>query len=287
MDNIDAGRAGIFKIGGDLPVVRLGFGTMRLTGPGIWGPPADREEALATLRAVPEAGIDFIDTADSYGPDIAEDLIREALHPYGKVHVATKAGLTRSGPDEWTPHGDPEYLIRQAHKSRERLGVERIDLWQLHRIDPKVPRDEQFAAVRTLLNDGVIRHAGLSEVDVSEIEAARRVFPVSTVQNRYNLADRSSEAVVDYCERERIGFIPWFPLAAGRLAGPGGTLDKIAAVHGATNGQIALAWLLRRSPVMLPIPGTSRVSHLLDNARSVTIELSDSEFRSLSQASNT
>jgi pyridoxine 4-dehydrogenase len=285
MESIDAGRAGTFRIGGDMPVVRLGFGTMRLTGPGIWGEPVDRQEAIETLRSVPQAGINFVDTADSYGPDVTECLIREALQPYDNVHIATKAGLMRSGPDVWTAHGDPAYLIRQAHRSRELLNVERIDLWQLHRIDPKVPRDEQFAAVRTLLDDGVIRHAGLSEVDVSEIEAARRVFPVSTVQNRYNLADRGSEAVLDYCERERIGFIPWFPLAAGRLAGPGGMLDRIALAHGATTGQIALAWLLRRSPVMLPIPGTSRVSHLMENARAAAIALSDAEYRSIGQAS--
>ena len=220
MTNANAAEAGTFMIGGDLAVVRLGFGAMRITGPGIWGPPIDREEALRTLRSIPEVGMDFVDTADSYGPDISEELVREALHPYGTVRVATKAGLTRSGPDEWTPHGDPNYLIRQAERSREILGVERIDLWQLHRIDPKVPRDEQFSAVRTLIDRGVIRHAGLSQVGIEEIEAARKVFPVATVQNRYNLADRESEAVLDFCERERIGFIPWFPLAAAEKYAP-------------------------------------------------------------------
>ncbi len=282
MTNANAAEAGIFKIGGDLAVVRLGFGAMRVTGPGIWGPPTDREEALRTLRSIPEVGMDFVDTADSYGPDISEELVREVLHPYGAVRVATKAGLTRSGPDEWTPHGDPDYLIRQAERSREILGVERIDLWQLHRIDPKVPRDEQFSAVRTLIDRGVIRHAGLSQVGIEEIKAAGKVFPVATVQNRYNLADRESEAVLDFCERERIGFIPWFPLAAGRLAGSGGVLDQIAARHQATAGQIALAWLLRRSPVILPIPGTGRVSHLIENAQAASIRLTDAEFGALS-----
>lgn len=256
-----------FAIGGDMPVRRLGFGAMRIAGPGVWGPPEDREAVLATLRRVPELGIELIDTADSYGPDVSEPLIREALFPYGpRLHIATKAGLTRPGPDQWRPRGDPDYLIRQAHRSREQLGVERIDLWQLHRIDPAVPADEQFAAVAQLRDAGVIRHAGLSEVGVEQIAAARRFFPVATVQNRYNLADRQSEAVVDYCEAHGIGFIPWFPLAAGRLTEPGSVLDRIAGDHAATAGQVALAWLLRRSPMILPIPGTSSVAHLEENA---------------------
>lgn len=280
----NAAKAGTFAIGGDLVVNRLGFGAMRLTGPGIWGPPKDREGALRTLRALPGLGVDFIDTADSYGPDISEPLIREALHPYDGLHVATKAGLTRSGPDQWRPHGDPAYLVRQAEGSRARLGVDRIDLWQLHRIDPAVPRDAQFATVAGLLERGVIRHAGLSQVSVEEIEAARRVFPVSTVQNLYNLADRSSEDVLDYCEKNGIGFIPWYPLAAGRLAQPGGQLDSIAKTHGATTGQIALAWLLRRSPVMLPIPGTGQVAHLEENVAAADITLSDAEFAALDKA---
>jgi len=283
MTNLNASASGRFLIGGDMPITRLGFGAMRVTGPGIWGPPQDRGEVLRTLRRVPELGIDFIDTADSYGPNVSEELISEALRPYGHIRVATKAGLTRPGPDSWTPHGDPDYLIRQALSSRERLGVEQIDLWQLHRIDPKVGRDEQFAAIRALLDDGVIRHAGLSQVTVEEIEAARKVFPVATVQNLYNLSDRSSEDVVDYCERNEIGFIPWYPLAAGRLAVPGGVLDRIASHHAATSGQIALAWLLKRSPVILPIPGTGQVAHLEENVGGATIMLSDADFAALDE----
>ena len=285
MTHPDAARAGTFTIGGDLAVVRLGFGAMRITGPGIWGPPRDRAEALTTLRRIPELGINFIDTADSYGPNVSEELIREALHPYGgRVHIATKAGLRRPGPDAWQPHGDPDYLVRQAHASRDRLGVDQIDLWQLHRIDPAVPRGEQFAAVRMLLDTGVIRHAGLSQVTVEEIEAARRVFPVSTVQNLYNLADRSSEDVLDHCERHGIGFIPWFPLASGKLAGKGTLLDRIASGHGASPGQIALAWLLKRSPVILPIPGTGQVAHLEENVGAADIALRDEEFAALDEA---
>lgn len=268
-----------FDIGGDMTVHRLGFGSMRLPGPGVWGQPHDRRAALETLRRVPEVGIDLIDTADSYGPDVAEPLIREALFPYpAGLHIATKAGLRRTGPDGWMPHGDPAYLIQQADRSRDLLGVERIDLWQLHRIDPAVPAAEQFHAVRQLLDSGVIRHAGLSEVGIDDIRAAQKVFPVATVQNRYNLADRASEAIVDYCTAEGIGFIPWFPLAAGRLAGPGSALDRIARARGATAGQIAIAWLLRRSPVILPIPGTSNVAHLEQNVGALAIALSDDEF---------
>jgi pyridoxine 4-dehydrogenase len=276
-----AAASGTFKIGGEITVNRLGFGAMRLTGTGIWGPPKDRPEALRVLRRLPELGVDFIDTADAYGPEVSENLIREALHPYKGLLIATKGGLTRSGPDRWTPKGDPQYLVSAAHKSRERLGVDSIALWQLHRIDPGVPRDEQFAAVKSLLDGGVIQHAGLSEVSVKEIEAARKVFPVATVQNRYNLVDRQSEAVLDYCEKHNIGFIPWFPLAAGDLAGPDGPLDKIAHAHKASPGAIALAWLLKRSPVMLPIPGTSQVKHLEENVAAAAIKLSDEEFESL------
>ncbi|SDA35909.1 aldo/keto reductase [Sphingomonas sp. NFR15] len=274
-----------FSIGGDMPVNRLGYGSMRLTGRGIWGPPSNRETALRTLRRVPELGIDLIDTADSYGPGITEPLIHEALYPYRTgLHVATKAGLTRPGPEEWVPRGDPEYLLAQAERSREILDVERIDLWQLHRVDPKVPRDEQFAAVRQLIDTGVIRHAGLSEVGIDDIVAARAVFPVATVQNRYNLADRASETIVDYCEAHHIGFIPWFPLAAGRLTEAGSVLEIIAARHDATAGQIAIAWLLRRSPVILPIPGTTSVAHLEENVRAMDIALTDEEFEQLDQA---
>lgn len=280
----DAHAAGTFKIGGDREVVRLGYGAMRIAGPGVWGPPRDREAALATLRRLPALGVNFIDTADSYGPDISEPLIREALHPYDGLFVATKAGLKRPGPDQWAPHGDPDYLIAQAHRSRELLGVETIDLWQLHRIDPRVPAREQFDAIARLLAEGVIRHAGLSQVTVEEIAAARAVFPVATVQNRYNLGDRSSEDVLDYCAREGIGFIPWYPLSAGKLTEKGSVLDRIAHDHGATPGQIALAWLLQRSPVMLPIPGTGQVHHLEENVAAAAIRLSDEAFAELDEA---
>ena len=277
-------HSGTFKIGGDLAVNRLGYGAMRITGPGIWGEPVDRAACLRTLRRLPEIGVNFIDTADSYGPHVSEELIREALHPSAGLVVATKAGLTRTGPNQWIPRGQPEYLVQQAHGSLRRLGVEQIDLWQLHRIDVRVPRDEQFAAIRSLIDAKVIRHAGLSEVSVAEIEAAQKVFPVATVQNRYNLADRASEDVLAYCETHGIGFIPWYPLAAGDLSKPGGTLDVLARRHGATPGQIALAWLLKRSPVMLPIPGTSKVAHLEENVGAADVTLSDDEFRELSSA---
>src|SRR6266851_267440 len=246
MSAIDASLSGQFRIG-NITINRLGYGAMRLTGAGIWGPPSDRKAALATLRRLPEVGVNFIDTANSYGPDVSEQLIREALHPYEGMLIATKAGLTRPGPDQWIPNGRPAYLIAQAKGSLRKLGVEQIDLWQLHRIDPRVPRDEQFGAVRRLLDDGIIRHAGLSEVSVADIEAARQVFPVTTVQNRYNLVDRGSEQVLAYCAAANIGFIPWFPLAAGELIRPGGLVDRIARAHGATTGQVALAWLLQRS----------------------------------------
>jgi pyridoxine 4-dehydrogenase len=282
---VSARRSGIFEIGGETPVHRLGFGAMRITGNGVWGEPENRAEALRVLRRLSEIGVDFVDTADSYGPNVSEELIREALAPYDRIIVATKAGLTRTGPNRWIPLGRPEYLIQQAHASRLRLGVETIDLWQLHRIDPSVPRDEQFAAIKSLIDDKVIRHAGLSEVSVEEIEAAARVFPVATVQNKYNLGDRASEAVLDHCATRGVGFIPWYPLAAGALARPGGALDRIAAAHRATPGQIALAWLLKRSPVMLPIPGTSQVAHLMENVEAAEIELSGGEFEALSAGS--
>ena len=269
------------KIAKAIEVTRLGFGAMRIVGPGIWGEPADRNEVIRTLKRLPAVGVNFIDTADSYGPNVSEDLIREALHPYGDIVVATKAGLARTGPDKWIPLGRPEYLIQQAHASRRRLGVEQIALWQLHRIDPKVPRDEQFGAVRELLDSGVIGHAGLSEVSIADIEAAARVFEVASVQNRYNLFNRDSEAILQHCEARGIAFIPWSPLSAGGLTRPGTPLDTIAKQHRATPGQIALAWLLRRSPVMLPIPGTSKVSHLEANMAALSIELSDAESEAL------
>ena len=261
-----ATQSGTFRIGGELPVHRLGFGAMRVTGPGIWGPPADRAEALRTLRRVPELGIDFIDTADSYGPHVSEELLREALHPYTGLVIATKAGLERPGPDRWVPNGRPEYLIAACKASLKRLGLARIDLWQLHRIDPKVPRDEQFGAVRRLIDEGLVRFAGLSQASIEEIEAAARVFPVATVQNRYSLDDTADDEVLAYCEGRGIGFIPWYPLAAGALAQGEGR-------QGATPSQYALAWLLARSPVMLPIPGTSKVKHLEENAAAAALKL--------------
>jgi pyridoxine 4-dehydrogenase len=276
-----AAQSGRFRIGGTFDVNRLGFGAMRIVGKGIWGPPADRAEALKTLRRLPDLGVDFIDTADSYGPNFSEELIREALSPYGPVHVATKGGLSRTGPNIWIPVGRPEYLIQQANTSRWRLGVETIDLWQLHRIDPKVPAGEQFDAIATLIRDKVIRCAGLSEVTVAQIEAASKVFPVATVQNRYNFMDRASEEALDHCEKNAIGFIPWAPLDAGASARPGSALDAIARKHKATPGQIALAWLLKRSPVMLPIPGTSKVAHLEENVGAAAIKLTDDEFATL------
>ena len=280
-NGLDARKSGSFKIGGEIPIHRLGFGAMRVTGQGIWGPPENRDEALRTLKRVPELGIDFIDTADSYGPDISEQLIREALYPYEGIVIATKAGLERPGPGVWDVNGDPKRLRAQAEESCKKLGVDRIDLWQLHRIDPKVPREEQFAAIRSMLDDGLIRYAGLSEVSVQDIKDAEEVFPVATVQNKYNLVDRASEDVLEYCEAEGIGFIPWYPLAAGDLAKPGSLLDGIAKRHAATPSQIALAWVLQRSPVMLPIPGTGKVKHLEENVAAVNITVSDAEFEEL------
>ncbi len=277
----NAAQSGRFRIGGAFEVNRLGFGAMRIVGKGVWGPPEDRAEALRTLKRLPDLGVDLVDTADSYGPGFSEDLIREALHPYGAIKVATKGGLARTGPNVWIPLGRPEYLIQQAYTSRWRLGVEAIDLWQLHRIDAKVPADEQFDAIRTLLRDGVIRTAGLSEVNVAQIEAASKYFPVATVQNRYNLGDRASEATLDYCAGRGVGFIPWYPLNAGVLAREGSALDAIARRREATPGQIALAWLLKRSPVMLPIPGTGKAAHVEENVGAAAIALTDEEFDEL------
>jgi pyridoxine 4-dehydrogenase len=278
---LDARKSGSFKIGGDIEVHRLGFGAMRITGPRIWGPPLDSAEAIRTLKRLPELGINFVDTADSYGPDVSEQLVHETLYPYDGILIATKAGLTRPGPGSWERDGRPDYLRKEAIKSREQLGLQQIGLWQLHSIDPKVPRDEQFAAVKSLQDDGIIRHAGLSNVSVADIEAASKVFNVATVQNLYNLVDRGSEDVLAYCEKHGIGFIPWYPLAAGRLAKSGSILDAVAKAHDATPSQIALAWVLKRSPVMLPIPGTSKVAHLEENVAAVNIQLSDEEFDAL------
>lgn len=281
MANPDAGKSGTFKIGGEIEINRLGFGAMRITGKGVWGEPADPAEAIRTLKRLPELGVNFVDTADSYGPDISERMIREALHPYRGMLIATKAGLVRTGPDRWSPVGRPEYLVQEAHKSLRNLGLEQIGLWQLHRIDPKVPRNEQFDAIKGLKEAGVIRHVGLSQVSVEEIEAASEFFEVATVQNRYNLVDRSSEDVLDYCGAKGIGFIPWYPLSAGKLAAKGTALDAAAERHKTQPGEIALAWLLERSPVMLPIPGTSKVAHLEENVAAAAITLSAEEFADL------
>jgi pyridoxine 4-dehydrogenase len=287
MTEIDASLSGKFTIGGDIIINRLGFGAMRITGPGIWGEPEDRSEALRVLKHLPEVGVNFIDTADSYGPFVSEGLIAEALHPYEGLLIATKGGLVRPGvtEGEWPRVGDPNYLGQCVRMSLRRLKIDRVDLWQLHRIDGKVPQDEQFGAIREFIDQGFIRHAGLSQVTVAQIDAARKVFPVATVQNRYNLADRADEAVLDYCEANGIGFIPWYPLAAGDLAKPGGMVDTLAKAKRATPGQIALAWMLKRSPVMLPIPGTGRVTHLEENVAGAAVALTDEEFAELDAAS--
>ncbi|KUH66832.1 oxidoreductase [Mycolicibacterium novocastrense] len=278
-----AQASGTFTIG-DLTVNRLGFGAMRLTGEGVWGPPQDRDECLRVLRRAVDLGVNFIDTANSYGPYVSEELIREALHPYDGVVVATKAGLLRTGPDVWPVLGYPEYLRQECEMSLRRLGVDTIDLFQLHRIDTKFPAEDQVGELLELQREGKIRHIGLSEVTVEQLEAAQKVAPIVTVQNMYNLSVRSAEPVLDACEAQDIGFIPWFPLAAGPLAAPDGPLQRIAADHHATPSQLALAWLLKRSPVMLPIPGTSKVAHLEENVAAAEIELTDDEFETLSKA---
>jgi aryl-alcohol dehydrogenase-like predicted oxidoreductase len=270
---------------GSLTVHRLGFGTMQLTGPGVWGPPADHDGAVAVIRRAVELGVDLIDTADSYGPDVAEELVREALHPYqGTVRIATKAGFIRTGPGQWVECGRPEYLRQQCEGSLRRLGVERIDLFQLHRVDPGVPADDQFGVLADLRNEGKVAEVGLSEVSVDQVEAAVRIVPVVSVQNQYNIAQRGADAVVDHCESNGIGFIPWFPLASGKLSRPGGPLDTVAHQLGATVSQVCLAWLLRRSPVMLPIPGTSSPEHLDDNCAAAGLTLTDDQYRELTDA---
>jgi pyridoxine 4-dehydrogenase len=267
-------KSGTFHIGGDTPVHRLGFGAMRLTGEGIWGEPADHDECIAVLRRALELGITLIDTADSYGPFVSERLIAEALHPYPEnLLIATKAGFQRSGPGQWEPDGRPEYLRERCESSLVRLKLDRIDLFQLHRIDSKVPMEDQIGALRELQSEGKIRHIGLSEVTVEQIQAVRRLTPVATVQNLYNLSDRHSETVLDYCTAENIGFIPWYPLATGSLANPDSPLSQAAARLEATPGQLALAWLLKKSPVMLPIPGTSKVDHLESNTKAALLEI--------------
>ena len=280
---LSASASGTFSIGGDLPVVRLGYGTMQLTGEGVWGPPRDRDAAVAVLRRAVSLGVTFFDTADSYGPEVAEDLLREALHPYADdVVIATKAGLTRQGPGVWTPVGRPAYLRQQAELSLRRLGLETIDLFQLHRIDPEVPLEDQVGELKALQHEGKIRHIGLSEVDVAQLKQAQQVATIATVQNLFNLTDRSAEPLLDYSTEQGIGFIPWFPLATGNLVKEGGPLADLATEHGATPSQLALAWLLKRSPVMLPIPGTSSIDHLDDNVGAASIELTDEEFEALS-----
>jgi aryl-alcohol dehydrogenase-like predicted oxidoreductase len=277
-----ASKSGTIHLGGDLAVHRLGFGAMRITGDGVWGPPKDRDEALRVLRRAIELGVNLIDTAESYGPKVSEELIAEALHPYPKdLVIATKGGFDRSGPGQWIVNCRPERLHEELDGSLKRLRLERIDVYQLHRIDPDVPEDDQFGFLTDAQRTGKIRHIGLSEVTVEQIERARRHFTVVSVQNRYNLSDREWEPVLDYCEQANIAFIPWFPLQTGKLAQEGGPLARIAAVHGATPAQVALAWLLRRSPVMLPIPGTSKVRHLEENMAGAGIELSEEEVKSL------
>jgi aryl-alcohol dehydrogenase-like predicted oxidoreductase len=280
-----ARASGEFAIGGDLPVVRLGYGAMQIPGPGVWGEPRDHDEVIRVLRRAIELGVRFIDTADSYGPEVSERIIHEALHPYpDDLVIATKAGLTRPGPGRWERNGKPEYLKAEAEKSLRLLGLERIELFQLHRVDPEVPLAEQLGALIELQAEGKIGRIGLSEVSVPEIEAARAITPIDTVQNLYNLSDRGAESVLDYCERENIGFIPWFPMATGRLASAGGPLRRIADEQGVTPAQLALAWLLARSPVLLPIPGTSTVAHLEENLAAGVIELTPDQTRQLDAA---
>jgi len=280
-----ATASGTFEIGGDLPVNRLGYGTMQLPGPGVWGDPADRDAALAVLRRAVELGVNLIDTADAYGPFVTDALIREALHPYpSDLVIATKAGFTRQGPGQWTPVGRPEYLRQQVELSLRNLAVERIDLLQLHRIDPTVPAEDQIGELAALQSEGKIRHIGLSEVTVAEIKQAQKVANIVSVQNLYNLANRKSEEVLNFAEQQNIAFIPWFPLATGQLAAAGGPLASSAKKHDSSPSQLALAWLLRRSPVILPIPGTSSVAHLEDNLAAAAIELTDDEFQALTDA---
>jgi pyridoxine 4-dehydrogenase len=278
----NAAAAGTFDIGGDLRVNRLGFGAMRITGKGIWGDPENPEEARAVLKRAVELGINLIDTADSYGPHVSERLIGETLHPYPEdLVIATKGGLLRDGPGQWRRDARPEHLREACEGSLKRLKLDRIDLYQLHRIDPRVPAEEPLGALAELREEGKIRHIGLSEVSVEQIQRAQQIVPIVSVQNRYNLTDRDSEDVLDFCEREGIGFIPWFPLATGDLARPGGPLDEIATRYGASPGQVALAWLLWRSPVILPIPGTSSVEHLVENVAAASLELDEEEFAEL------
>ncbi len=276
---VPAAESGTFRIGGDLEVRRLGYGAMQITGKGVWGPPADPGRAVAVLRRAVELGVTLIDTADSYGPNVSEELIVRALHPYpAELVIATKGGFERSGPNRWQTNGRPAHLREACEGSLRRLRVDRIDLYQLHRIDPKVPAADSLGELARLQQEGKIRHIGLSEVNAQEIEHARTIVPIVSVQNRYNLAERGAEDVLDQCEREGIGFLPWYPLLTGKLAEPGGPVDAAASRLGATPAQVALAWLLRRSPVMLPIPGTSSVDHLEENVAAAGLRLSDEQF---------
>jgi pyridoxine 4-dehydrogenase len=270
---------------GSFTVHRLGFGTMQLTGSGVWGPPDDHDAAIAVLRRAVELGVDLLDTADSYGPDVAEELVKEALHPYPEgLRIATKAGFLRPGPGQWEECGRPDHLRRQCEGSLRRLGVERIDLFQLHRVDPEVPADDQFGVLKELRDEGKVAEVGLSEVGVDQVEAARRIVPVVSVQNQYNIAQRGADDVVDHCEGQGIAFIPWFPLGSGKLSRPGGPIDEVAGQLGATVSQVCLAWLLRRSPVMVPIPGTSSVGHLEENCAAAALTLTDDQYQMLTDA---
>jgi pyridoxine 4-dehydrogenase len=282
--SLPAAKSGQFRIGGDLTINRLGYGSMRLTGKGIWGPPKDRNEAIQVLRRAVELGINFIDTADSYGPAVAEEIIAEALYPYpARLVIATKAGFDRPGPDKWVENGQPEHLRAACEGSLKRLRLDRIELFQLHRIDPKVPADDQLGALQNLQSEGKINHIGLSEVTVKEIEHARTIVPIVSVQNRYSVIDRAADDVVEYCERAGLGFIPWFPLAAGDVSKKGNELERTAAKLKITPSQLALAWLLQRSPVMLPIPGTSRVEHLEENVTAAAVKLDDATLKGLAK----
>jgi aryl-alcohol dehydrogenase-like predicted oxidoreductase len=273
-----------FKLGGDLEINRLGYGAMRIVGEGVWGEPSDAEKSKQVLRRAVELGVNFIDTADAYGPEVGERMIGEALAPYNGVAIATKGGLTRQGPNKWAPVGRAEYLVQQIEMSLRHLKTERLELWQLHRIDPKTPVEESLAAVARLQRQGKIRHIGLSEVKVPEIEQARKVVKIASVQNQYNLGDRKHEDVLEYCTREGIAFIPWYPVAAGKLAQPGGKLDEVAKRHNATVSQLSLAWLLHHSPVILPIPGTSSLQHLEENVKAQDVTLSDDEWAEIEAA---
>ncbi|MGA7853767.1 MAG: aldo/keto reductase [Candidatus Acidiferrales bacterium] len=280
-----AAKAGEFLIGNDLRVVRLGFGAMRITGKGIWGEPADRAESIRVLRRAIELGVNFIDTADAYGPYVSEEIIAEALHPYpANLVIATKGGFERTGPDRWVENGKPEHLRSACEGSLKRLRLERIDLYQLHRIDPKVPAEDQIGTLKELQTQGKIKHIGLSEVTVKQIQNAQKIVCIVSVQNRYSLADRGSEDVLQYCEKQKMGFIPWFPLAAGKLTGETSPVSRVAGELKATPSQVALAWLLARSPVMLPIPGTSRVAHLEENVAAAGLQLDEKEVKDLAKA---